>query len=97
MHVCILEEEDDLEKLLLPDVQNLPLIPPSAVETNFVTYFALGGITSVDFNVGKSDQTAVKVSEKRKKNAQHYESNTSLCKVSTKNDSYIVRYVVCYT
>jgi hypothetical protein len=36
------EEEDDLNKLLLPDPQNLPLIPPSAVETNFVTYFALG-------------------------------------------------------
>lgn len=33
-------EEEDLEKLILP--QNLPLIPPSAVETNFVTYFALG-------------------------------------------------------
>jgi hypothetical protein len=33
------EEEDDLNKLLLPDPQNLP---PSAVETNFVTYFALG-------------------------------------------------------
>lgn len=36
------EEEEDLSKLLLPDVQNLPLIPPSAVETNFITYFALG-------------------------------------------------------
>jgi hypothetical protein len=36
------EEEDDLNKLLLPDPQNLPLTPPSAVETNFVTYFALG-------------------------------------------------------
>lgn len=35
-------EEDDLEKLLLPDVENFPLIPPSAIETNFVTYFALG-------------------------------------------------------
>lgn len=34
-------EEDDLEKLLLPDVENFPLIPPSAIETNFVTYFAL--------------------------------------------------------
>lgn len=120
-------EEDDLEKLLLPDVENLPLIPPSAVETNFVTYFALdftkpahdqyiyrhanglcviglapshiafkdeGGITSVDFNVGKSDRTAVKVSGKRKKNAQHFESNTALCKVSTKNYSYIVRCCV---
>lgn len=25
-------------------------------------------------------------------NAQHFEANTALCKVSTKNDSYIVRY-----
>ncbi|CAJ2642907.1 unnamed protein product [Trifolium pratense] len=121
------EEEEDLKKLLLPDPQNLPLTPPSAVETNFVTYFALdftkpghdqyiyrhanglcviglasshiafkdeGGITAIDFNVGKSDRSGVKVSGKRKKNAQHFESNTALCKVSTKNDSYIVRCCV---
>ncbi|PNY04882.1 protein FAM206A-like protein [Trifolium pratense] len=121
------EEEEDLKKLLLPDPQNLPLTPPSAVETNFVTYFALdftkpghdqyiyrhanglcviglapshiafkdeGGITAIDFNVGKSDRSGVKVTGKRKKNAQHFESNTALCKVSTKNDSYIVRCCV---
>ncbi|KAK7351770.1 hypothetical protein VNO77_11459 [Canavalia gladiata] len=88
------EEEEELQKLLVPDVQDLPLTPPSAVETNFVTYFALGGITAVDFNVGKSDRSGVKVTGKRKKNAQHFESNTALCKVSTKNDTYIVRCCV---
>lgn len=36
------EEDEDLEQLLLPDVHALPLTPPSAVESNFVTYFALG-------------------------------------------------------
>ncbi|RZC05381.1 Protein Simiate isoform B [Glycine soja] len=50
-----------------------------------------GGITAVDFNVGKSDRSGMKVTGKRKKNAQHFESNTALCKISTKNDSYIVR------
>lgn len=43
------DEEEDLSKLLLPDVQNLPLIPPSAVETNFVTYFALGNSINLIF------------------------------------------------
>ncbi|XP_057752232.1 uncharacterized protein LOC130970238 [Arachis stenosperma] len=53
-----------------------------------------GGITAIDFNVGKSDRSGVKVTGKRKKNAQHFESNTALCKVSTKDDSYIVRCCV---
>ncbi|KAG5047984.1 hypothetical protein JHK85_009087 [Glycine max] len=135
------EEEEDLQKLLVPDLQNLPLTPASAVETNFAIYFALdfmkpahdqyvyrhanglcviglapshiafndeGGITAVDFNVGKSDRSGIKVTGKRKKllhlllligcvfmqNAQHFESNTALCKISTKNDTYIVRCCV---
>ncbi|CAN1315123.1 Protein Abitram [Linum perenne] len=46
-----------------------------------------GGITAVDFNVGKSDRSGMK-------NAQHFESNTALCKVCTKEDSYIVRCCV---
>ncbi|CAK8569134.1 unnamed protein product [Lathyrus sativus] len=53
-----------------------------------------GGITAIDFNVGKSDRSGVKVTGKRKKNAQHFEANTALCKVSTKKDSYIVRCCV---
>lgn len=121
------EEENELQKILVPDVQNLPLTPPSAVESNFATYFAIdfmkpghdqyvyrhanglcviglapshvafkdeGGITAVDFNVGKSDRSGMKVTGKRKKNAQHFESNTALCKISTKNDTYIVRCCV---
>ncbi|KAI9087637.1 hypothetical protein K1719_030507 [Acacia pycnantha] len=53
-----------------------------------------GGITAVDFNVGKSDRSGFKVTGKRKKNAQHFESNTALCKVSTCNDSFMVRCCV---
>ncbi|GAY42862.1 hypothetical protein CUMW_070180 [Citrus unshiu] len=53
-----------------------------------------GGITAVDFNVGKSDRSGFKVTGKRKKNAQHFESNTAVCKVCTNNDSYIVRCCV---
>ncbi|GLT34407.1 hypothetical protein SLA2020_089250 [Shorea laevis] len=125
------ENEDDgeheLHKLLLPDVHHLPFTPPSAVESNFVSYFApdfmkpghdqyvyrhanglcviglasthvafkdKGGITAVDFNVGKSDRSGIKVTGKRKKNAQHFESNTALCKVCTSDASYIVRCCV---
>lgn len=36
------ELDEDLRLLLLPDVSSLPQTPPSAVESNFVTYFALG-------------------------------------------------------
>ncbi|KAF8030370.1 hypothetical protein BT93_E2724 [Corymbia citriodora subsp. variegata] len=121
------DENKELRELLLPDVRNLPLAPPSAVEVNFVAYFAPdfmkpghdhyvyrhpnglcvvglapthvafrdeGGVTGVDFNVGKSDRSAIKVTGKRKKNAQHFESNTMLCKVCTKSDSYVVRCCV---
>ncbi|PIN07636.1 putative glycine cleavage system H protein [Handroanthus impetiginosus] len=53
-----------------------------------------GGIVSVDFNVGKADRSGIKVTGKRKKNAQHFESNTALCKVCTRDSSYIVRCCV---
>jgi hypothetical protein len=39
------EEEDEgeeLHKLLLPDIRDLPTTPPSSVQTNFVSYFAPG-------------------------------------------------------
>ncbi|XP_010416505.1 PREDICTED: FAM206 family protein-like [Camelina sativa] len=121
------EDEDELRKLLLSDIGELPLIPPSATQINFVSYFITdftksghdqyiyrhanglcviglapthiafkdeGGITNVDFNVGKSDRSVLKVSGKRKKNALRSESNTALCKVSTAKDSYIVRCCV---
>ncbi|KAA8528777.1 hypothetical protein F0562_036132 [Nyssa sinensis] len=123
----IQEEEEELRRLLVPDIRDLPLTPPSAVESNFVTYFAPdfmkpghdqyvyrhanglcviglasthvvfkdnGGVTAVDFNVGKSDRSGIKVTGKRKKNAQHFESNTALCKVCTNDASYIVRCCV---
>ncbi|GFZ10477.1 single hybrid motif superfamily protein [Actinidia rufa] len=94
------EDEEELKRLLVPDVRDLPLIPPSAVESNFVPYFAPdfikpghdqyvyrhanglcviglalahlafkddGGVTAVDFNVGKSDRSGIKVTGKRKK------------------------------
>lgn len=38
------DEEDGLQRLLLPDARDLPLIPPSAVESNFVSYFAPGSL-----------------------------------------------------
>ncbi|XVE94516.1 hypothetical protein REPUB_Repub02eG0015400 [Reevesia pubescens] len=93
-------EEQELHKLLVPDITQLPLIPHSAVESNFVSYFApdfmkpgndqyvyrhangscvvglasthlafkdKDGITAVDFNVKKSDQSGMKVTGKRKK------------------------------
>ncbi|KAL7244776.1 hypothetical protein ACSBR2_000187 [Camellia fascicularis] len=120
-------EEAELNRLLVPDVLDLPLTPPSAVDSNFVPYFAPdfikpghdqyvyrhanglcviglapthlahkdeGAVTAVDFNVGKSDRSGIKVTGKRKKNAQHFESNTALCKVCTKDASYIVRCCV---
>ncbi|KAM7517299.1 hypothetical protein LguiA_006882 [Lonicera macranthoides] len=121
------EEEYELRRLLVPDVRDLPLSPPSAIQANFVTYFALdlikpghdqyvhrhanglcvvglapshltfkdkGGVTSVDFNVGKSDRSGIKVTGKRKKNAQHFEPNTALCRVCCNDASYIVRCCV---
>ncbi|KAJ0256515.1 Actin-binding transcription modulator [Hirschfeldia incana] len=121
------EEEDELRSLLLSNIGDLPLTPPSATQVNFVSYFITdftkpghdqyiyrhanglcviglapthiafkdqGGITNIDFNVGKSDRSVLKVSGKRKKNAMRSESNTALCKVSTANDSYIVRCCV---
>ncbi|KAG7659716.1 Single hybrid motif [Arabidopsis suecica] len=121
------EEEDELRKLLLSDIGELPIFPPSATQVNFVSYFITdftksghdqyiyrhanglcviglapthiafkdeGGIISVDFNVGKSDRSVLKVSGKRKKNALRSESNTALCKVSTAKDTYIVRCCV---
>lgn len=49
------EDEADLKRLLMPDVGDLPLVPPSAVDSNFVSYFAPGflflslSITSIFF------------------------------------------------
>ncbi|KFK42035.1 hypothetical protein AALP_AA2G203400 [Arabis alpina] len=121
------EEEDELRNLLLSDIKDLPLCPPSATQTNFVSYFITdftkpgldqyiyrhanglcviglapthvafkdeGGIINIDFNVGKSDRSVLKVSGKRKKNAMRSESNTALCKVTTAKDCYIVRSCV---
>ena len=39
------DEEGELHKLLLPDIRNLPITPPSSVQTNFVSYFAPGWLT----------------------------------------------------
>ncbi|KAI4366290.1 hypothetical protein MLD38_022183 [Melastoma candidum] len=121
------QDEEELHGLLVPDATDLPLFPLSAVESNFVAYFAPdftkpshdhyiyrhpnglcvvglapghaalrdeGGVKGVDFNVGKSDRSAIKVTGKRKKNAQHFEANTMLCKVSTSVDTYVIRCCV---
>ncbi|KAJ0669670.1 hypothetical protein HanOQP8_Chr13g0465291 [Helianthus annuus] len=34
------DAEDELHKLLLPNINDLPVSPPSAMESNFVAYFA---------------------------------------------------------
>lgn len=39
------EQDEELRKLLVPDVRDLPLEPSSAIETNFVSYFAPGTFT----------------------------------------------------
>ncbi|XP_078178469.1 single hybrid motif superfamily protein [Carex rostrata] len=121
------EKRQDLSSLLLPNPKDLPQIPPTAVETNFSSYFVAdfmkpghdqyiyrhanglcviglarahlaltetGGVTVVDFNVGKSDRSELKVTGKRKRNALQFESNSALCKVSTNGNSYIVRCCV---
>ncbi|KAF4352458.1 hypothetical protein F8388_012159 [Cannabis sativa] len=125
-------EEEDIYKILLPNVGDLPSTPPSAVQSNFISYFAPdflkpghdqyvyrhanglcviglasmhlafkdqeggggGGITAVDFNVGKSNRSEMKVTGKRKRNAQILEPNSALCKVCTNEGSYIVRCCV---
>ncbi|KAF3796486.1 hypothetical protein EJ110_NYTH01510 [Nymphaea thermarum] len=35
------EEEEELERLLFPDPNQLPVVPPSAVDSNFVHYFVV--------------------------------------------------------
>ncbi|KAJ1277578.1 hypothetical protein BS78_04G015100 [Paspalum vaginatum] len=56
--------------------------------------FKEGGITAVDFNVGKSDRSEMKVTGKRKRNAQHLQENSALCKVCVNDKSFIVRCCV---
>lgn len=112
---------------LCPEVHELPLRPPPAIESNYVQYFvidflkpghdqyiyrhanglcviglasthvALGDkpqIKAVDFNVGKSSRSDMKVSGKRKKNAHFLEANSALCKVVSNDTFYIVRCCV---
>lgn len=44
------EDEDKLRNLLLSDIGDLPLSPPSATQVNFVTYFITGSFDSVVFS-----------------------------------------------
>uniref|UniRef100_A0A453N1A8 Actin-binding transcription modulator n=1 Tax=Aegilops tauschii subsp. strangulata TaxID=200361 RepID=A0A453N1A8_AEGTS len=53
-----------------------------------------GGITAIDFNVGKTDRSEIKVTGKRKRNAQHLQENSALCKVCTKDKTFVVRCCV---
>ncbi|KAJ6839459.1 protein Simiate [Iris pallida] len=53
-----------------------------------------GGVSAVDFNVGKSDRSELKVTGKRKRNAQHLEPNSALCKVCANGEFYVVRCCV---
>ncbi|WVZ78133.1 hypothetical protein U9M48_025894 [Paspalum notatum var. saurae] len=56
--------------------------------------FKEGGITAVDFNVGKSDRSEMKVTGKRKRNAPYLQENSALCKVCVNDKSFIVRCCV---
>lgn len=38
------EEEDELRNLLLSDIGDLPICPPSATQINFVSYFITGSL-----------------------------------------------------
>lgn len=51
----VLEKKDDdeeLSKVLVPDIRDLPLTPPSALECNFVSYYAPGFSFSFYMNIG---------------------------------------------
>ncbi|KAF5181627.1 Simiate [Thalictrum thalictroides] len=122
------EIDEELRSLLIPNIADLPLTPPSSIDSNFITYFApdfikpghdqyvhrhpnglcvIGlapahialrdknePVTSVDFNVGKSDRSEIKVTGKHKRNARIFEPNSALCKVFVKETSYVVRCCV---
>ncbi|KAK8936966.1 hypothetical protein KSP39_PZI012737 [Platanthera zijinensis] len=119
--------EEELRSLLVPDLKDLPSTPRSAVESNFVRYYAVDflkpghdqyiychanglcvigiapthralseekGVSSIDFNVGKSDRSEIKVTGKRKRNAQHLHPDSALCNVCANGSFYIVRCCV---
>ncbi|GLJ40285.1 hypothetical protein SUGI_0827730 [Cryptomeria japonica] len=61
------------------------------------THVALGKkpeVKAVDFNVGKSSRSNIKVTGKRKKNAHFLEANSALCKVIANDTFYIIRCCV---
>ncbi|KAK8962126.1 hypothetical protein KSP40_PGU017409 [Platanthera guangdongensis] len=119
--------EEELRSLLVPDLKDLPSTPRTAVESNFVRYYAVDflkpghdqyiychanglcvigiapthralseekGVSSIDFNVGKSDRSEIKVTGKRKRNAQHLHPDSALCNVCANGSFYIVRCCV---
>ncbi|KAL5200256.1 hypothetical protein ABZP36_021459 [Zizania latifolia] len=77
--------DEETRALVIPDAGDLPAFPPSAVEANFARYFV------VDFlNPGHG---SVCVSSS-KRNAQHLQENSALCKVCTNDKSFVVRCCV---
>lgn len=121
------DEEEELQKLLMPNLSDLPPIAPSFIDTNFVTYFVTDfmkpghdqyihrhanglcvvglapthialkdnhPISFVDFNVGKTNRSEIKVTGKHKKNALQFQPETTLCKVFVGETSYVVRCCV---
>lgn len=53
--------EEELHRLLLPDVCDLPLTPPSAIQSNFVSYFAPGSTFCVDLIPTKFTKSRAKI------------------------------------
>ncbi|KAK7855946.1 protein simiate [Quercus suber] len=92
------QEQDSLHRILVPDISRsqdtISTLCVIGLARTHVAFKDTSGITAVDFNVGKSDRSGIKVTGKRKKNAQHFESNSALCKVNTDDASYIVRCCV---
>ncbi|XP_020595330.1 protein Simiate-like [Phalaenopsis equestris] len=120
-------DDEELRALLIPDFNDLPPVPRSAVESNFVRYYAVdflkpahdqyiyrhanglcviglapthvalnvkGGVESVDFKLGKSNRSEIKVTGKRKRNAQHLQPDSALCNVCANGAYYTVRCCV---
>ena len=48
-------EEEELRRLLLPNVDELPQVPPSSIEANFTTYFAPGIVDAALLFVEKGE------------------------------------------
>ncbi|CAL1383844.1 unnamed protein product [Linum trigynum] len=80
------EDDEERRKLLVPDPGN-PRRQSSFRRRNQLRLLFRSRFCEAR---ARRHANGLCVTGKRKKNAQHFESNTAMCKVSTKGDSYIV-------